>query len=81
MEKSRQKEAQNSRNQGFSYFFVWMLIEGAGTMRFGLIRILRIRIHNTGYLTPILRLNLSQKDASDNTMCIKSSFALTWFRL
>jgi hypothetical protein len=39
-----QKESQNSRNQGFSYYFC-MMIEGSGRLK-NMWRI-RIRIHNT----------------------------------
>ncbi len=40
------KKSQNSRNQGFSYYFCLMM-EGSRSGRFKNIRILRIQIHNT----------------------------------
>ncbi len=50
-----QKGSQNSRNQGFSYYFC-MLIEGSGRPKNMWIRWIRIRIHNTGMYTKELLL-------------------------
>jgi hypothetical protein len=55
-----QKESQNSRNQGFSYYFC-MMIEGSGSGRPKNMWI-RIRIRNTGlnYLRSVIRLLITE---------------------